>query len=121
MQNCGKPQENSYVSRELQLLTYYGKKEEERKFTVETTLPNNLTVEDLKVKSVEPKPYEVKIFPREIHHKDFNWENDSPSNLILLCNECHVKMGKKTTAKRSRKKPKEERRMRREKKQAVKW
>ena len=28
---CGKPQGNSYVSRELQLWKYYGRKEEERR------------------------------------------------------------------------------------------
>jgi len=120
-EHCGKPQGNSYISRELQLWKYYGRKEEGRQFLVEMTLPNNLTVEDLKIESVESQPYEVRVLEGEMHHKDFNWENNDPSNLILLCKDCHNGMGSKTNARRSRKQVRDERRIRREKKQADKW
>jgi len=84
-----------------------------------------LTVEDLRIESVKPKPYEEKKLLGEIHHKDLNWENDNPDNLVLLCYKCHsqihAKTGRKTTANRSRKEAKEENRMLREKKEADKW
>lgn len=28
----------------------------------------------------------------EVHHKDLNWLNNTPSNLQLLCNKCHTKV-----------------------------
>lgn len=27
----------------------------------------------------------------QCHHKDLNWLNNSPSNLVMLCNSCHSK------------------------------
>lgn len=96
---------------------------------VDFKLPNNLSVEDLlpeeELEPAEAKPVEVRFSIGHIHHKDLNWENNSPENLILLCRDCHFKLhsqeGKKTTARRSRKEARKEARLRREKAQADKW
>ena len=121
--HCGEIQGNSYVGKELTSWLHWEKEETEKLLV--TRLPNNLTVEDLRIRGVEPEPYEEKILPGEIHHKDLNWENDDPDNLVLLCVTCHceihTKTGRKSTAKRGRKEAKEERRIVREKKEADRW
>lgn len=98
--------------------------EENLEKLVDKKLPNNLTREDLRVEPEEPKPIEFRLRIGHIHHKDLNWENDDPNNLILLCEDCHNKLHAltgKTSASTSRKQAAEEARLRREKKQADKW
>lgn len=34
------------------------------------------------------------IVPRDIHHKDVDPSNNSPENLVVLCQECHVQVHK---------------------------
>ena len=116
--HCNKPQGNSYVLEQLIEFSVEGK---DRKKLVDMVLPNQLVIEDFDILDVEPEPFEVRSKAGEIHHTDFNWENNNPSNLVLLCKDCHSKLGKKTTASRSRKAAKEEARKRKEKKQADKW
>lgn len=29
--------------------------------------------------------------PREVHHRDLNWLNNDPSNLLVCCKKCHAK------------------------------
>jgi hypothetical protein len=91
---------------------------------VDKQLPNKLTREDLQMGAEEPKSIEARLRMGHIHHKDGNWENDDPDNLILLCQDCHNRLHAqtgKTSASRSRKEAAEEARVRREKKQVDKW
>jgi len=74
----------------------------------------------------DTKSARVILSTGHIHHKDLNWENNDPDNLVLLCRDCHAALHsqigmKRTTAYRSRKEAKDEARIRRAKKQADKW
>jgi len=119
--NCKNLQGNTYVETELRHSMAGWNEELKKQMFVDFKLSNNLTVEDLKIPDIEPPPYEERILNGEIHHVDFNWQNDEPSNLILLCKSCHSKLGKKSTASQSRKIVKANAKSRKQKKEADKW
>jgi hypothetical protein len=92
---------------------------------IDIVLSNKLTPEDLLIQKGSPKSYEATEItkPYEIHHKDWNWENNELSNLVLVCKECHKKLRPIGNSKptRSRKAAREEARIRKEKSQTNHW
>lgn len=124
--HCGSLQGNWFIGEDLLEMPYGVDMNE----LIDLVLPNNLEAADLlpeeESESAEVKSLKVRLSIGHIHHKDLNWENNDPNNLILLCENCHSVLhshiGKKTTtARRSRKEARNETRARREKRQADKW
>lgn len=92
-----------------------------KQIVIDFKMSNNLTVEDLKILDIEPQSYEAIILEGEIHHIDFNWQNNETSNLILLCKSCHNKLDKKSKAPVSRKTARENAKSSKLKKEADRW
>lgn len=87
--HCGSLQGNWFVGEDLIEFATDGK---DMNKLIDIVLPNNLTPEDLGFEKEEPH----RSIPRisslgHIHHKNGNPENNSPSNLVLLCRNCHIK------------------------------
>lgn len=120
--HCGSLQGNWFIMEDLIEMATEGREMNE---LIDLVLPINLTFEDLHIENKEPTPSEVKVGAGQVHHKDGNWENNDPSNLILLCGDCHLRihsqLGKSLRPVRSRKTAREEARIRREKSLTDEW
>lgn len=87
--HCGSLQGNWYVMEDLLEMHY----NENMNDLIDIVLPNNLTFEDLyDPEDFRDESFSLKLSTGHIHHKDGNPENNNPTNLILLCRDCHAKI-----------------------------
>lgn len=80
---CGALQGNWFVRDDMLTL-------DEKDRVVDRRLPNNLTIQDFDFYQEDLEPFD-EVIPKaaHVHHKDRDPDNNTMSNLVLLCASCH--------------------------------
>jgi 5-methylcytosine-specific restriction endonuclease McrA len=87
--HCGSLHGNWHVMEDLLEMPYNKNMND----LIDIVLSNNLTFEDLyDPEDFREESFSLKLSTGHIHHKDGNPENNNPTNLILLCRDCHAKI-----------------------------
>jgi len=92
--HCRGLQGNWFIREDLLEMPY----EVDMNTLVDFSLPNNLTAQDLHHEGAsesQAQPIAVRLSIGHVHHKDLNWENNDPDNLVLLCEDCHNRLQRK--------------------------
>lgn len=87
--HCGIIQGNHFIDEHILNLKCCGNETDMHEVGL---LCNNLHFEDLSVTRDELTNTREMKLPSEIHHIDRDRSNDTPQNLVLLCQACHLKL-----------------------------
>jgi len=87
--HCGAHQSNFYLADDIAAMI---DAQTDMEALIDARIPNNLQLGDFpgfeKGRGVHP---DEAADVGHVHHKDMNWQNDEPGNLVLLCRACHLK------------------------------